>query len=282
MPVLFKENNKNKTSSLREALKLQMRDGQTSIKNRIKGTGLKWNSYLKPGLRKFQAYSIIVDIDSKAVSTLHNLSTISGGIGVTKIRPSDSVKDENRFLQEIISPIYLRVPYVENLKSLHPSKPDPLDYYIEKGGNCITKSLMTIAVLQRYREDGTISGSFGLRYNFTNGAEIGHAWVVYKDANGSTIVDPTQGILVKVGDRKTNEAVASVLLQRGLWNYFDVEQKRETLTQNTIFNAVAMTYGFLGTYLMHARDLGIFMAFALANQVSSTIKYKRHAKRQIG
>ena len=281
MPTASKETVHYSRSGVIRALKLAIRDESTIARNKIKRTELGWNGNLRPGLRKFHKYSINVDIDSPAVTSLYNLSTISYGAGIRKLSPIGSDKGENNFLQRIISPIY-SIPYKERLRSFHPSNSNPLDYYIVNGGNCITKSLMAIAVLQRYREDGKIDGIFGIRHNIDKKTGEGHAWVSYKDSKGITIVDPTHGLLIKLGNDETNKTMESFLIKNNRWNYFDVGESVSVLRSKSLFNSFVAGYSLIGTYVMHIGAMGTVAIAAAAFQVSGLIKYWKDTKRQTG
>ena len=279
MPGALKDTAEARRSNTANALKLMVRDGSTLARNKIKRTELQWNGNLRPALRKFHKYSINVDIDSPEVKKLYALSFWSYGSGISRISPRNSPKGENNFLQKIISPIY-SIPYTERLRSFHPSNSYPLDYYITNGGNCIAKSLMTIAVLQRYREEGRIGGVFGIRYNFDEKTNAGHAWVSYTDSNGVTIVDPTAGLLIKLGDNETNKAIESFLINANGWNYFDVKVAKNTLLKKSVFNSLVVGYSFVGTYAIHVGYLGTLAVAAAVLQVSGLIRYKKDTKRQ--
>ena len=281
MPTASKETTKGRRHSAIGALKLAIRDEGTIARNKIKGTELKWNGNLRPGLRKFHKYTICVDIDSKAVTALYNLSKVSHGEGIRKLSPIHSGKGENNILQRIISPIYA-IPYKENLKSFHPSNSNPLDYYIMNGGNCITKSLMAIAVLQRYREEGNVDGTFGIRHSINKNTGEGHAWVSYKGPEGITIVDPTHGLLVKLGDNETNKMMESFLINNNGWNYFDVGESVSALRDKSIFNSFVVGYSLIGEYVMHIGAMNMVAIAAVALQASSLIKYRKDIKRQTG
>ena len=281
MPIASKETTQVRRSGAIGALKLAIRDEGTIAKNKIKRTELRWNGNIRPGLRKFHKYSINIDIDSQAVTALYNLSAISHGTGIRKLSPINSDKGENNFLQRIISPIYA-IPYRESLRSFHPSNSNPLDYYIINGGNCITKSLMAIAVLQRYREEGKIDGVFGIRHSIDKKTGEGHAWVSYKDSKGITIVDPTHGLLIKLGDDETNKAMESFLIKNNKWNYFDIGGSTSALRDKSIFNSFVVGYSLIGTYVMHIGAMGPVVLAVVVLQASSLIKYWKDIRRQTG
>ncbi len=281
MQIAAKEKAENRKHSAVKVLKLMIRDQSAIASNKIKRTELGWNGNLRRGLRKFHKYCINIDIDSPAVTVLYNLSMISFGRGIRKLTPINAAKGENSFLQEIISPIY-SIPYKEHLGSLNPSNSLPLDYYIINGGNCIAKSLMAIAVLQRYREEGKIDGVFGIRYSFDKNSNYGHAWVSYRDSKGTMIVDPTHGLIIRLGDDETNKAIESFLIKSNGWNYFNREAANSSFIEKSLFTSFIGGYGLIGAFVMDVGAMGLVTATALAIQVVNTVKYLKNARRQVG
>ena len=259
---------------------------------------LGFSGELKRGVNRFVYEKIMVDVDSERVGFLYQVAL--GRIASDRKNFEDAcsamgVKPDEKMMQmaelrSVARTVYDSSKYVKMLNNKRSwLNPDPLDRYIINGGNCVSISLTTIAVLQRLREDGYISGRFGIKYNFpkTAGQQLllegnqrpmeieGHAWLIYKGKGGRMIVDSTAaGRVVGYAGRKEREAARQKADKEGTWNYYRNEMAISIEDKLNFVGLSIMTFG--NTVLAYNNLLYIpFAAMAFAGALTKALQWLR-------
>ncbi len=276
------EEEPSKKLHLIQAFRDSSRERSQYRKDKKEGLLLDKNDLLRHGVRKFKAMFIYVDIDSEKVVELYNLTLEASDKFKSKLinAKADKLSDSEILIMSAMITINSKVKYVmSNSPFASYVHATPLDYYISNGGNCVAKSMMTLAVMQRLREDGLISGEFGFKANFMKGVQYGHMYVAYRGNDTKMIIDTTNLSTTQYGTKEINKLMEKSLKADGEWNYFDTSKLRKKFIRDSIWNSVPIAL-FL-PYVISGKILFDVLAAALSiGEAFSWKEFRRNVNKQ--
>ncbi|MDE1767773.1 MAG: hypothetical protein KGH64_00450 [Candidatus Micrarchaeota archaeon] len=151
--------------------------------------------------------NVTVDINSERISSLYDAAR-----KLTQAEIVNGRGKEESALLATLHVVHKQVPLEsdrslkETFRHFFYARKKPLDYFIENGAVCTHAALATLAILQRFRKDGYISGEIRMTGNRMLNTP-GHAWANYEypDSGRVMLLDSINNFkfLYKKSDLKT-------------------------------------------------------------------------------